>query len=50
MRTSRSSVDLLLDPKNEAVILQTLGKAASALGKKLQISFVNLRNCKTFIF
>lgn len=41
MRTSRSSVDRLLDPKNEAVTLQTLGKAASALGKKLHVSFVN---------
>jgi hypothetical protein len=41
MRTSRSSVDRLLDPKNEAVTLQTLEKAASALGKKLHVSFVN---------
>lgn len=40
MNTSRSSVDRLLDPKNESVSLQTLQRAALAFGKKLQVNFV----------
>jgi predicted XRE-type DNA-binding protein len=35
MKTSRSSVDRLLDPGNPSVTLQTLERAASALDKKL---------------
>ncbi len=35
MNTSRSALDRLLDPKNTAVTLQTLMKAANAVGKKL---------------
>lgn len=41
MKTSRSSIDRLLDPKNESVTLQTLERAALALGKRLQINFIN---------
>lgn len=41
MKTSRSSVDRLLDPKNESVSLQTLHRAALAFGKKLLVNFVN---------
>lgn len=41
MKTSRSSVDRLLDPKNESVSLQTLQRAALAFGKKLQVNFVS---------
>lgn len=41
MKTSRSSVDRLLDPKNESVSLHTLQRAASAFGKKLQVNFVS---------
>ncbi len=37
MRTSRSALDKLLDPSNVSVTLQTLEKAASALGKQLKI-------------
>jgi antitoxin HicB len=38
MRTSRSALDRLLDPSNVSVtLLQTLEKAASALGKQLKI-------------
>jgi antitoxin HicB len=37
MRTSRSALDRLLDPSNVSVTLQTLEKAASALGKQLKI-------------
>ncbi len=40
MKTSRSAVDRLLDPKNESLSLQTLERAALALGKKLQIDFI----------
>ena len=39
MKTSRASLDRLLDPANQAVTLQTLDRAAHALGKRLQISF-----------
>jgi hypothetical protein len=37
MRTSRTAVDRLLDPKNISVTLNTLEKAALVLGKKLSI-------------
>ena len=40
MNTSRSSLNRLLDPTNTSVTLQTLGCAASALGKKLKIELV----------
>lgn len=39
MRTSRASLDRLLDPENNAVTLQTLERAAEALGKRLRIEF-----------
>jgi len=39
MCTSRSALDRLLDPKNTSITLQSLIKAARALGKKFQISF-----------
>lgn len=38
MSTSRSSLDRLLDPENASVTLQTLGKAARVLGRKLNVS------------
>jgi antitoxin HicB len=41
MHTSRSSVDRLLDPENASVTLQSLVKAAHAVGQELQISFVD---------
>ncbi|MDF1655584.1 MAG: XRE family transcriptional regulator [Coxiellaceae bacterium] len=37
MRTSRSSLDRLLDPENSSVTLKSLVKAAHALGKKLTV-------------
>ncbi|MCP4400347.1 MAG: XRE family transcriptional regulator [bacterium] len=40
MNTSRSSINRLLDPNNESVTLQTLERAALALGKRLQINFI----------
>jgi antitoxin HicB len=38
MRTSRSQLDRLLDPSNDKVLLETLHKAASALGKGLIVA------------
>lgn len=40
METSRSSLDRLLDPENEAVTFKTLKKAASVLGKRLVVRLV----------
>lgn len=40
MKTSRSSVDRLLDPKNSSVTLLTLENVAVALGKKLKLQIV----------
>ena len=37
MRTSRSSLDRLLDPENASVTLLTLESAALALGKRLKV-------------
>jgi transcriptional regulator with XRE-family HTH domain len=37
MHTSRMSLDRLLDPTNVSVTLQTLERAALALGKSLKI-------------
>ena len=37
MKTSRSSIDRLLDPHNTSISLVTMEKAAQALGKKLEV-------------
>ena len=37
MHTSRASLDRLLDDTNTSVTLQTLGKAAQVVGRKLKI-------------
>ena len=37
MQTSRSQLDRLLDPENEAVTLQTMSRAAAAVGLSLEI-------------
>jgi DNA-binding Xre family transcriptional regulator len=37
MKTSRAAVDRLLDASNTSVTLNTLGKAARALGRKVKI-------------
>mgnify|MGYP001356984760 CR=1 FL=1 len=39
MNTSRSALERLLDPENNSVTLQTLERAARALGKKLRVEF-----------
>jgi antitoxin HicB len=38
MHTSRSQLDSFLDPNNDRVMLETVQRAASALGKTLSIS------------
>lgn len=40
MATSRAAVDRLLDPTNEAVTLNTLSKAATAVGRELRLALV----------
>lgn len=39
--TSRSQLDRLLDPENGAVHLQTMAKAARAVGKRLRIEMID---------
>lgn len=38
MRTSRAALDRLLDADNTSVTLQTMGRAAAALGKELSVT------------
>jgi predicted thioesterase len=40
MRTSRAALDRLLDPGNASVTLQTLTRAASAIGRGLRVELV----------
>jgi hypothetical protein len=40
MNTSRAALDRLLDPGNGAVTLQTLSRAANAIGRGLRIELV----------
>jgi predicted DNA-binding protein (UPF0251 family) len=40
MKTSRAAVDRLLDASNSSLTLNTLGKAARALGRKVKIELV----------
>ncbi len=40
MKTSRAALDRLLDPGNAAVTLQTLSRAANAIGRGLRIELV----------
>lgn len=39
--TSRSQLDRLLDPENSAVHLQTMARAARAVGKRLRVEMVD---------
>ena len=41
MKTSRSSLDRLLDPSNNSVTIHTLDRAAKAVGKRLSINLVD---------
>lgn len=38
LSTSRSQLDRVLDPNNDAVTLKTLGRAAALVGKRLHLS------------
>jgi predicted XRE-type DNA-binding protein len=40
MNTSRSQLDRLLDPENQAVSLETLARAAHAVGRSLKLELV----------
>ena len=40
MKTSRAAVDRLLDPANASVTLQTLNRAATALGQRVELRLV----------
>ena len=40
MRTSRAQLDRLLDPENESVTLDTLTRAAHAVGRQLRLELV----------
>jgi len=40
MHTSRAALDRLLDPENDAVTLNTLQKAAAAVGRELRLELV----------
>ncbi len=43
LKTSRSQLDRLLDPQNTAVSLDTLTRAANALGKRLVLEIRDVR-------
>ena len=40
MRTSRAQLDRVLDPQNQSVTLDTLARAARAVGRKLRMELV----------
>jgi len=40
MQTSRAALDRLLDPENDAVTLNTLFKAATAVGRQIKFQLV----------
>lgn len=41
MKTSRASLDRLLDPQNPSVTLDTIERAAKAVGKRLRLELVD---------
>jgi antitoxin HicB len=40
MHTSRAALDRLLDPENDAVTLNTLSKAATAVGRQIHFALI----------
>jgi hypothetical protein len=40
MQTSRAALERLIDPDSENVTLQTLDKAAKAIGRRLAVALV----------
>src|SRR3954470_22313182 len=43
LRTSRAQVDRLLDPANVAVSLESVAKAAHALGKRIRVRIIDVK-------
>ncbi|HXA35753.1 MAG TPA: helix-turn-helix transcriptional regulator [Steroidobacteraceae bacterium] len=41
MHTSRSQLERLLDPENPSILLETVQKAAAAVGKRMTIGLVD---------
>lgn len=46
LKTSRSGLQRLLDPENYSVTLLTLDRAASVLGKKVNMNLVSVKESK----
>ena len=42
MKTSRTQINRLLDPANESIQLDTIQRAAEAVGKRVNITFEDL--------
>jgi len=40
MKTSRAALDRILDPTNPSLTVASLGKAAAALGRKVELRFI----------
>ena len=40
MKTSRASLDRMLDPSNQSLNVPSLGKAAAAFGRKVELRCV----------
>jgi antitoxin HicB len=40
MKTSRAALDRIMDPENPSLTVASLGKAAAALGRKVEITLV----------
>lgn len=40
MQTSRTALDRLLDPENDSVTLNTLFKAATAIGRQIHVELI----------
>ncbi len=49
LKTSRSGLQRLLDPDNYSVTLLTLNRAASVLGKKVNMNLVSIENTKSVV-
>jgi antitoxin HicB len=47
LHTSRSQLDRLLDPRNVSVTLDTIARAAKALGKRLVIRVTDAKRART---
>jgi antitoxin HicB len=41
MKTRRASLDRMLNPSNHSLTVASLGKAAAALGRKVELRFVS---------